>query len=77
MNQRQAYLDLQKKHQDEMAAFLHEMYNHEYAINYDGDADVLAAFCMDENDLDKLGLKAAYKRARRQYFKESQEWEMN
>lgn len=60
-----------------VAAFVHEMYNHEYAINYDGDADVLAAFAMDENDLDELGLRNAYKRARRQYFKESQEWELN
>ena len=60
-----------------VAAFVHEMYNHEYAINWDGDADVLAAFCMDENDLDTLGLKTAYRRARKQYFKESQEWEMN
>ncbi len=60
-----------------VAAFVYEMYNHEYAINYDGDADVLAAFAMDEDDLDKLDLKNAYKRARRQYFKESQEWELN
>lgn len=60
-----------------VTAFVHEMYNHEYAINYDGDADVLAAFAMDENDLDELGLRNAYKRARRQYFKESQEWELN
>lgn len=60
-----------------VAAFVHEMYNHEYAINYDGDADVLAAFAMDENDLDELDLRNAYKRARRQYFKESQEWELN
>lgn len=60
-----------------VAAFLHEMYNHEYAINYDGDAEVLAAFCMDENDLDKLGLKDAYKRARKQYYRELQEWELN
>lgn len=60
-----------------VAAFLHEMYNHEYAINYDGDAEVLAAFAMDEDDLDKLGLKNAYRRARKQYFKESQEWELN
>lgn len=60
-----------------VAAFLHEMYNHEYAINWDGDADVLAAFAMDEKDLDELGLKNAYKRARKQYYRESQEWEMN
>lgn len=60
-----------------VAAFLYEMYNHEYAINYDGDAEVLAAFAMDENDLDALGLRNAYKRARKQYFKESQEWELN
>ena len=60
-----------------VAAFVYEMYNHEYAINYDGDTDVLAAFAMDEDDLDKLGLKNAYRRARKQYFKESQEWELN
>lgn len=60
-----------------VAAFLYEMYNHEYAINYDGDAEVLAAFAMDEKDLDELGLKNAYRRARKQYYRKHQEWELN
>lgn len=77
MHHDQEMKEAMKDEEFAVAAFLHEMYNHEYAINYDGDADVLAAFAMDENDLDELGLKDAYKRARKQYFKESQEWEMN
>lgn len=144
MNHRQAYLDLQKKHQDELtnfpiayafsqqqleealvklgakkeecvtvmghgdimkrtdapafhemlrrqtrelheamkdkdfaeAAFLYEMDNHEYAINWDGDADVMACFGYDYEELDKLGLRDAYLKARRQHMKHAEEWDM-
>lgn len=58
------------------AAFLYEMDNHEYAINWDGDADVLACFAMDEKDLVEMGLEDAYRRARRQHMVHAREWEM-
>lgn len=40
------------------AAFLYEMDNHEYAINWDGDADVLAALCLDEKLLKEFGFNS-------------------
>lgn len=49
-------------------AFLYEMCNHEYGINWDGDFDVLNCFGMKEEDLDKLGLQCVYQTARRKYF---------
>ena len=58
------------------AAFLYEMDNHEYAINWDGDADVLACFAIDEAWVIKHGLDGAYRRARRAHMKHAQEWEM-
>ena len=67
-------------------AFLKEMYNHEYSINWDGDVDVLSAFgniprevtwnCeYTLNDLfDALEFtetqREAYKAARKQYYKQ-------
>lgn len=58
------------------AAFLYEMDNHEYAINWDGDADVLACFAIDEKWVIEHGLDGAYRRARRAHMKHAQEWEM-
>ena len=58
------------------AAFLYEMDNHEYAINWDGDADVLSALCLDAKLLKEYGLENAYRRARRQHMKNAQEWGM-
>lgn len=58
------------------AAFLYEMDNHEYAINWDGDADVLACFSLDEKKLHEMGLDDAYRKARRAHMKHAQEWEM-
>lgn len=66
------------------SAFLYEMYNHEYGINWQADYDVLSVFgnihyCRDDrNELadyfDQLGFsdlqRSAYMAARRQYFKE-------
>ena len=43
------------------AAFLYEMDNHEYAINWSGDADVLACFNIDEKELINMGLGDAYR----------------
>lgn len=56
------------------AAFLYEMDNHEYAINWSGDADVLSCFGLDKKDLVELGLDAVYRRARDQHFKNAEEW---
>lgn len=58
------------------AAFLYEMNNHEYAINWDGDADVLACFSLDEKKLHEMGLGDAYRNARRAHMKHAQEWDM-
>ena len=58
------------------AAFLYEMDNHEYAINWDGDADVLACFNIDEKQLHELGLDGAYRRARKQHYDHAREWDM-
>lgn len=58
------------------AAFLYEMDNHEYAINWDGDDDVLAALCLDEKLLKEFGLEDAYRRARRAHMKHAEEWGM-
>ena len=58
------------------AAFLYEMDNHEYAINWSGDEDVLAAFSLDEDDLVEMNLERAYLKARKQHFKNASEWGM-
>jgi hypothetical protein len=58
------------------AAFLWEMDNHEYAINWDGDADVLDRFSLDWEMLRKFGLHHAYDRARRQHMKNAEKWGM-
>jgi len=56
------------------AAFLYEMDNHEYAINWDGDDDVLRCFGMDFDDLQEAGLMDAYRRARNAHMKHAEEW---
>lgn len=58
------------------AAFLYEMDNHEYAINWDGDADIFACFAIDEKMLIEWGLDDAYRNAHRAHFKHAEEWEM-
>lgn len=74
------FLDMLKRHTQEVkeamrdkefaeAAFRYEMDNHEYAINWSGDDDVLACFGMDYDDLEELGLKDAYRRARNAHMK--------
>lgn len=55
------------------AAFRYEMDNHEYAINWDGDDDVLRCFGMDYNDLVEFNLKDAYRRARNAHMKYMEE----
>lgn len=81
------FMDMLKRHTEELkvamldesfaeAAFLYEMDNHEYAINWSGDEDVLRCFAMDEKDLEKLNLENAYYRARRAHMKNAEEWGM-
>ena len=82
-----AFFDMMKRHKKELfealkdeefaeAAFLYEMDNHEYAINWDGDADVLACFNLTEEKLYEMKLDGAYRRARRAHMKHAQEWDM-
>ena len=58
------------------AAFLYEMDNHEYAINWDGDADVLACFNLSFEKINKWGLQTAWRRAREQHMKNAEKWGM-
>lgn len=82
------FLDMLKRHVKEVqdlvlsddeiaeAAFLYEMDNHEYAINWDGDEDVLSCFGWIYAELEELGLHDAYTRAVRKHMKHAQEWGM-
>ena len=56
------------------AAFLYEMDNHEYAINWSADEDVLNCFCIDWDFIRKHGLQMAYNSARNKHFKQMEEW---
>ena len=79
-------IDMMKRHTKEVkdaliadkefaeAAFLYEMDNHEYAINWDGDDDVLRCFGLDYEELVKLNLEDAYRRARQKHYKNMEEW---
>ena len=58
------------------AAFLYEMDNHEYAINWSADEDVLAAFAITFEDISNWGLQMAYNRAHNQHMRNAQEWGM-
>lgn len=76
-NQREEML--QKIRDDEefaTAAFAYEMDNHEYAINWDGDADVLDCFGITFEKINQWGLQTAYRRAREQHMKHAEEWGM-
>lgn len=63
---------------DEFAeeAFLCEMDNHEYAINWSGDEDVLSCFNLSPDELKKRKLEDAYCRARNKHMKHAEEWGM-
>ena len=56
------------------AAFLYEMDNHEYAINWSADEDVLGCFCIDWEFIRKYGLQMAYDSARNKHFKNMEDW---
>ena len=56
------------------AAFLYEMDNHEYAINWSADEDVMDCFCIDFEFIRKHGLQMAYDSARNKHFKHMEDW---
>jgi hypothetical protein len=58
------------------AAFLYEMDNHEYAINWSGDEDVLDCFGLTWEKLRKMGLQMAWNSARNKHMKNAEEWGM-
>lgn len=73
------FLDMLKRHTAEVKelmkdenfaeeAFLYEMDNHEYCINWSGDEDVLDCFGLNYDSLEKEGLLPAYLRARRRHM---------
>ena len=79
--------DLMKNPEFAYDAFLYEMYNHEYGINWEADYDVLSCFgkikYTDEDDdvlkyFDELNFtpetRNAYYSARKTYYKETAEW---
>lgn len=71
--------ELQEAMKDEEfaeAAFLYEMDNYEYAINWDGDAEVLGALCLDDRLVKEYGLEDAYRRARRKHMEHALELEI-
>ena len=55
-------------------AFLYEMDNHEYAINYSGDEDVLACFGITFEDINSWGLQYAWTSARRKHMDHAEKW---
>jgi hypothetical protein len=58
------------------AAFLYEMDNHEYAINWSADEDVLDCFSIDWDFIRKNGLQMAYDSARNKHMRNAEEWGM-
>ena len=46
----------------------HTMDNHEYAINYSGDDDVLGCFGLEMDDLEDMGLDMVLRLARKKHF---------
>jgi hypothetical protein len=57
-------------------AFLYEMDNHEYAINYSGDEDVLDCFGITFEKINRWGLQSAYRRARERHMEHAEKWGM-
>lgn len=58
------------------AALLYEMDNHEYAINWSADEDVLAAFNIDWEFIHKHELQLVYNQARRKHMEHAEKWGM-
>ena len=55
------------------AAFRYEMDNHEYAINWSGDEDVLACFGITFQHINRWGLQHAWLTARRKHMEYAEE----
>lgn len=55
-------------------AFLYEMDNHEYAINWSADEDVLDCFGINWDFIRKHGLQMVYDQARNQHMKNAEKW---
>ena len=70
--------EIKRKLQDDpefaKEAFRYEMDNHEYAINWDGDGDVLAAFAINWADIVKWGLHPVWSAARKEHYKMMEEF---
>lgn len=58
------------------AAFLYEMDNHEYAINWSADEDVLDCFSINWDFIRKHGLQMVYDSARNKHMRHAEEWGM-
>ena len=58
------------------AAFLYEMDNHEYAINWSGDEDVLDCFGITFKDINNWGLQYAWNMAKRKHMEHAEKWGM-
>ena len=83
-----ALLALMRRHDEELkqklrddpdfaeAAFLYEMDNHEYTINWSADEDVLGCFAITFEDINKWGLQMAYRRAREKHMEHARKWGM-
>lgn len=83
-----ALIAMMKRHDDELkfrllddpefaeAAFLYEMDNHEYTINWSADEDVLACFGITFENINAWGLQMAYRRAREKHMEHAQKWGM-
>lgn len=81
-----AFIHMLERHVDELkeklrtdeafaeAAFRYEMDNHEYAINWDGDEEILNCFNISETWLQQYGLEDAYRRARNAHMKQAEKW---
>lgn len=59
-DQHKETLEALKDKEFAVAAFRYEMDNHEYAINYDGDGDILGCFGIEMEDVINMGLEDAY-----------------
>lgn len=82
-----AFKEMMKRHKEETLelikdkkvaeeAFLYEMDNHEYAINWSGDEDVLDCFYLTQDLLKEMGLVEAYCNARNKHMEHAREWDM-
>lgn len=58
------------------AAFLYEMDNHEYAINWTGDEDVLDCFGITFEHINRWGLQYAWGMAKHKHMEHAEKWGM-